>query len=245
MSKTEHTHRHSHEKEVTLVSYVMDMSGSMHSVADATVSGYNEFVGNLKKDDNEYLLGLTRFNTGETIVQEPIAIDMIETLTTNEYRPNHMTPLIDAAYAAIKAAEKVAKKYDGDVRVQIVIQTDGMENASQHTTHQLNTLIKSKMKKDWQFLFLGADQDAWAQAAGWGIDKQHTISCTNKPENVRAVFAAASCGTQSYATADSAAAGGIAVLDSLDCSVGVSRDLRDDDDDVDKQINKAKKEEGK
>ena len=52
-----------------------------------------------------------------------------------------------------------------------VIMTDGLENSSREfTKSQVKEMIQEQQSKyNWHFTFLGADQDAFAEAGGLGI----------------------------------------------------------------------------
>ena len=42
----------------TVVGFVLDESGSMEGVRESTVTGFNEYLGSLKKDETQTLLSL-------------------------------------------------------------------------------------------------------------------------------------------------------------------------------------------
>ena len=46
----------------TLVNFILDKSGSMYNAQEATISGFNEYLGTLK-EDKDILLSLTLFDT--------------------------------------------------------------------------------------------------------------------------------------------------------------------------------------
>ncbi|MCR9120439.1 MAG: VWA domain-containing protein, partial [bacterium] len=56
--------------------------------------------------------------------------------------------------------------------VVFVIMTDGKENSSREFTNaQVKEMIETQQSVySWRFLFLGANQDAFAEAGGMGID---------------------------------------------------------------------------
>jgi hypothetical protein len=64
----------------------------------------------------------------------------------------------------------------------IIILTDGVENSSHtYTKSHLKDLIEAKMKDGWTFVYLGANQDAFAEAGSIGI----APSCTMNFEGVK------------------------------------------------------------
>lgn len=161
------------------VSFLLDETGSMQEIKQDTMGGFNEYVETLKKDGGDIAFSLVSFNSNETksrYVAEPI--EKVASLTTDNYRPEAMTPLIDASVKVIKATAKAVKKRSDETLVLVVIQTDGYENASQkYTAADLATLVKEKTKAGWQFVFLGAGLDAFdaARRAGFRIDRHKTV----------------------------------------------------------------------
>ena len=160
-------------KKATFVSFLLDETGSMQSIKDDTVGGFNAYVETLQKGGADIIFSLVSFNSSVTqkrYVAEPIG--KIEPLTDANYQPRAMTPLIDASVKIINAtAEAVQQRHD-DPNVVIVMQTDGQENVSvEYTTTDLAALIKEKEAAGWQFVFLGAGLDAFAAAreAGPGV----------------------------------------------------------------------------
>ena len=181
----------------TFVSFLLDETGSMESIKDDTIGGFNAFLEKLQESaraGSEILFSLVSFNSTHTrkrYVAEPI--DRVGKLGAADYRPEAMTPLIDASVKIIKAtAEAVAQRTD-DPKVVVVIQTDGLENVSvEHTQADLASLIKEKTKAGWEFVFLGAGIDAFAAAhqAGLVLDASRVVAYDRGRS--RQVFAAAS-----------------------------------------------------
>ena len=93
-----------------------------------------------------------------------------------ELVPRGMTALLDAVGRAInETSERLLKMAEQDRPglVIFVIVTDGHENSSQEfTKDQIKEMIERQQKEyDWHFTFLGANQDAFAEAGGMGFDK--------------------------------------------------------------------------
>jgi uncharacterized protein YegL len=160
---------------LTLINYIIDESGSMFGIADQVRNGFNEYVEELGKEEGVILLTLTKFNTSTDTPVSLTPLADVPRLTTENYMPSGSTALYDAIADTIAAVEK---SVDANTKVITVIMTDGQENASvENTEKQVNTLIKAKTGEgNWTFVFLGADQDAWAQAQGLGIARGNTIS---------------------------------------------------------------------
>ena len=159
------------EKHTTVVSFLLDETRSMQAIKDDTVGGFNAYLDTLQADGADIVFNLVSFNSHETrprSVAEPL--NQIKPLTADTYRPRGTTPLIDAAVTIINATDDALKKRDDTPNVVIVLQTDGLENASvEYTRADLAALITAKEAANWQFVFLGAGLDAFTAAHDAGI----------------------------------------------------------------------------
>lgn len=77
--------------------------------------------------------------------------------------------------------------------------TDGEENSSkEYTEKELKTLITElEATKMWSFVFLGANQDAWANAGKWGFSDLNVSNFNATGKGVGAVFAMMATNTAS------------------------------------------------
>lgn len=155
----------------TLVSIVLDESGSMSTVRDTTIKAYNDYLSGLRKDGQPYLITLTKFDSfgGEPtcrIDYKNAAIGLASNLTPATYNPRGGTPMYDAIGTTIKALDaEVAGR-----PVIMIILTDGEENQSrEYTADQVRQMIEERMGKGWTFVYLGANQNAWAVGAKFGV----------------------------------------------------------------------------
>lgn len=205
-------------KKVTFVTLVLDETGSMYDIKDDVIGGYNAYVKTLRESGEDYLFTLIKFDSNHhDVVHRGVKISEVPDLTNETYRPGACTPLIDVCVKAIKATEeKVAElehtgivlpadtdpkdmTYDAlKVQVALVIQTDGLENAStEYKNEDLVRLIKEKTEAGWLILFLGAGIDAFSQATAISIDPKYTLSGTR--DTVVAACAAAGTQVDAYA----------------------------------------------
>jgi Mg-chelatase subunit ChlD len=185
------------KKTRTIVNYILDESGSMQTCREAAISGFNEYVANLKQDDGDILLSLTKFNTVTEVVHVAKRLSDIPDLTTETYVPGGMTALYDAIASTVKAVEKEASTDD---RVLCVIMTDGHENWSRETTQaQVKELIQTKEKLgNWTFVYLGANQDAFVAGGGIGIQVGNTLNYTSDNHGHRRAMRSVADATASY-----------------------------------------------
>lgn len=90
-----------------------------------------------------------------------IPLEEVATLADGAYRPRGATPLNDAVVATIRAIDARAARDD---RVMLVVLTDGLENASETPSRTVRDLIAEREAAGWEFIYLGANQDSWADS---------------------------------------------------------------------------------
>jgi hypothetical protein len=186
----------------TLVTFLLDRTGSMQSIKDDTIGAFNAYLQTLQKKGGGIEFSFLQFDSisiDKVCVNTPVA--EVAPLTDDTFQPRASTPLIDAAYATIEAVGEAIGRRDVAPKVVICIQTDGQENAStEHTWAELNLLIKEKSKLGWQFNFMGAGIDAYEQGRQMGIPAAATVSYdkTSRAATVGA-FAASAANTVAYA----------------------------------------------
>jgi Mg-chelatase subunit ChlD len=174
---------------MTQIYCVLDCSGSMSPYVERTISGFNEFVQSSAKDS---VLSLILFSDTVQVISENIKISDVEPLTASSYKPLGSTALLDGIGHAIELAEKFeSKSWADDGTVIILIMTDGMENSSKkYTKTQINKLITKKKLLDWNFIFMGANQDAIRTASEFNIHEDSSL--TFDTNNVKDAFRSAS-----------------------------------------------------
>ena len=186
----------------TLVTFLLDRTGSMEAVRDDTIGGFNTYLDTLQGDGGANIeFTLVQFDSmsiDKICVAAPIA--HVHKLNRDTYQPRASTPLIDAAYKTIAAVEASLLTQPAE-KIVICIQTDGHENAStEHNWNELNALVKEKAAKGWQFNFMGVGIDAYDQGARMGIAAAATVAYDHRSaEATRAVFAASAENAREYA----------------------------------------------
>jgi hypothetical protein len=166
--------------ERTLITFLLDRTGSMNSCKDATIEAFNGYIEALKTGGEAAAIEFT-FLQFDSVSLDKICVSedihLVKPLTAETYQPRASTPLVDAAFKTIKAVDFALTKRDDHPKIVICIQTDGEENAStEHTMSELNALIKEKSALNWQFNFMGAGIDAYAQSRQMGIPMASSLS---------------------------------------------------------------------
>ena len=188
-------------KDACEIAIVLDRSGSMQEVKEATIQGFNVFLGKQKEAPGDCRLSLAQFDHEYEIVQDGNVLADVPELTAATYVPRGTTALLDAIGRTITA---VSSRLQGMVegerpdKVLFVIITDGLENASKEFTREkVFEMIEHQRKQcNWEFVFLGAGQDAIASGASMGIHTSANFKPTN--EGTRSMYAAVTCGALAY-----------------------------------------------
>ena len=145
------------------VAILLDETGSMAGQEARVVTGINEYINKLRGELNEEScsVALNLFDSQRWREYYRGSLLKFPLMATTDYTPGAMTPLYDAIAKTISAAESDA----GDAKVLVIIDTDGMENASQEVTRDtIFNRIKEKEKAGWTFVFLGAEMDEFGGA---------------------------------------------------------------------------------
>jgi Mg-chelatase subunit ChlD len=176
----------------TQIIFVLDSSGSMSSIEDDTKGGFNTFLRDQQDESGTATVTLYEFNTNVELVYEGYPIEDAPQLEDENYTPGGRTALHDAIYRAVtEVAERVseveaAEKPDN---VIVVVLTDGKENASE--THQERVREQVELRRaehDWEFLFIGANQDAALTAERMGIDAGRSLDMAHSGEGAQAAY---------------------------------------------------------
>jgi hypothetical protein len=163
------------------IAVVLDRSGSMSAVRSDTIGGFNTFLSDQKANNvGDVRLSLTQFDDQYDVVYSGKSIQDVPPLTEATFVPRGMTALFDAVGKTINVlGERLAKMAEQDrpSLVIMVILTDGEENSSKEfSLQQVKDMIKLQTETySWQFVFLGADQDAF-QAQKMGIAASNTYN---------------------------------------------------------------------
>ncbi len=182
-------------KDTLHVGLLVDESGSMSGNEPAVVGGINEFVAKLAADANGTkvlaTLGMFDLNGNDPVVRqkfEDIPVAEVATLGPGDYAPRGATPLNDAVIKTIKAMDERVKEGH---RAMLVILTDGLENSSRASSRKVRKLIHEREKLGWEFIYLGANQDSWAESQRIGIaDRGKQFDFEASPAGTRAALRA-------------------------------------------------------
>lgn len=174
------------------VTFVLDSSGSMRKIEEDTIGGFNTFLSDQQDEEGTASVSLYDFNTNVDTVYEGNPIEEAPQLTDTNYRPGGRTALYDAIATAIKGTDTYLASLDAEDRpenVIVVILTDGKENASETGQQQIREQVEYRREEfEWEFLFIGANQDAALTAENVGIDRDKSLDMDHSGEGTQAAY---------------------------------------------------------
>jgi len=160
---------------------ILDRSGSMQSIRQDTINGFNKFLKDQQKNNPDCQLSLIQFDheIDDLYIEAPIK--EVNPLNHKSYVPRGTTALLDAIGFTLDKASIITVPKTQNAKVIVVIITDGQENSSvTFNKDQVFDLIKLlKEKHNWQFVFLGANQDAIQEAQHLGISSKQAMTFTS------------------------------------------------------------------
>ena len=176
----------------THVTFVLDSSGSMSKIRDDTIGGFNTFLEDQYGEPGEATVTLYDFNDSVERVYEGKSLDSAPQLDEETYKPGGQTALHDAIATAITETERRIEKLPAGIRPENVIMvalTDGKENASETPQERVRELVENHREEDeWEFLFIGANQDAALTAAEMGMDADSSLDMTHSGEGSKRTY---------------------------------------------------------
>jgi uncharacterized protein YegL len=177
---------------MTEIAIILDRSGSMQSIVNDAIGGFNSFVAAQRREEGEARLTLILFDDQYEVPVKSVPLAEVPDLTTATYQPRGSTALFDAIGRTLRkmtssfAARPAEKRPE---KIIVAILTDGEENAStRYTQHHIADLISEKRAQGWEFVFLAANQDAFAAAERLSIPRADAAVFTADAAGTEVVF---------------------------------------------------------
>lgn len=219
-------------KNLTEIIFIVDRSGSMSSIQRDMIGGFNSFIKEQLKLPTDCKVSFYQFDTYDPkveVVYERRPLKEVPELNTETFVPRGGTPLLDAVATVVKRVEKrldEAYEFDRPEKVLVVVITDGEENSStEWNRDQVKQIIETKEEKNkWEFVYLGANQNAWAVGATMGMKASSTLAYVASAGGTDSMWKSLSDKTAKYR-----------------CSADVTRGIEFDDSDKEAQIKQGYK----
>ena len=165
---------------MTELVFILDRSGSMSGLEGDTIGGFNSMIEKQKKEEGEAVVSTVLFDNESVVIHDRLPLGKVPRMTEKEYFTRGCTALLDAVGGAIHHignVHKYARKEDVPEKTMFIITTDGYENASRRYDYdKVRKMIERQKKYGWEFLFLGANIDAAAEAKRFGISADHAVN---------------------------------------------------------------------
>lgn len=176
---------------------ILDESGSMGTIQNATIEGVNALVQKQKAEPGDFTTAVYTFDDATKEVSAFTA------LNKDNYDPSGSTALLDAFCQAVDQEGKrlaALKESERPDKVVVVVVTDGEENSSRkfkiEDVRQRVTQQETAYK--WQFVFLGANIDAFATGSTYNFATNNTYQFQPTVRGVQMSYSAVSTTLSSY-----------------------------------------------
>jgi hypothetical protein len=178
----EHKSTAAQAESFDFITVVLDRSGSMQSVKEKTIAGFNSYLDD-QRSAGKALFTLVQFDDEYEVLFDAVPIETVEHRDGVNYQPRGSTALLDAMGKAIGAsAERVSKLESKPKAIIVSVITDGQENASkefrgEEGRKRIFEMIDEHKKQGWQCFFIGAEPKAIEDAVRhYGFSTSHTAA---------------------------------------------------------------------
>jgi len=197
------------KQDLTDITVVLDRSGSMYRVWTDTIVGFNAFLKTQKEATGEATFTLVQFDDKYYVHYRGKNIQEVPDLDNETYVPRGGTALLDAIGRTInETGQRLAALAESDrpSKVIFVILTDGEENASKEfRKDKINEMITHQTEKyQWDFVFLGANQDAIKTGSSMGIMAGNSMTYAANSIGTVSAFKTISSTMSSYRSGNTA-----------------------------------------
>jgi Mg-chelatase subunit ChlD len=155
---------------------ILDESGSMGSIKELIISGFNELVQTIKgieKDfpEQEHFISFVTFNgRGQNTLHFMDPVGKLMEIDGSKYHPNSSTPLYDAMGDSMTKLKHALEKQT-DYNVLVTVLTDGEENASkEYNGAAIKKMVEELKQSGWTFTYIGTDHDVESFAVNISIN---------------------------------------------------------------------------
>lgn len=188
----------------THITVILDRSGSMESIREDVIGGFNVFLVRQQAEPGEATLSLIQFDSQDAyeVLLHFVPLAQVPPLSAERYVPRASTPLLDALGRGITDLDATLTAMPISQRpgqVVVVVVTDGLENASREFSHaQVRAMIAAHEAQGWQFVFLSADLAALDEAERIGFGPSHSMAFDPDRQGAESMWESVSDSTSDY-----------------------------------------------
>lgn len=184
----------------TEIVIILDRSGSMQSIKKDMEGAFDAFIKDQQALKEECRVSLIQFDNTVQTVYENVNLDDVKPLIIE---PRGGTALLDAVGTTINAVgQRLAAMSEATrpTKVLVAIITDGEENASHEFTYEkIKAMVDHQTQKyNWQFAYMGANQDAFRVGGYMGISSNAIINYQSTMDSVDLTTKSLSASTRAY-----------------------------------------------
>lgn len=181
----------------TDITILLDRSGSMVSIAPETIAGVNQFLDDQRQLTGDVTFSLIQFDHEYLRICEAVPLREFPGLDAGSFRPRGNTGLLDALGRGVFETGRRLDAMPEQERPSLVLFatfTDGCENASCTFDRPVvrNMVLHQREKYNWEFLYLGANQDALTEASTLGIPAGNVLTYAATPRGAQLALCALS-----------------------------------------------------
>lgn len=180
-------------KTVEIV-FVIDRSGSMSGKESDVIGGFNAMLDKQLKEETHAYVSTVMFSDDSSVLHDRLLLMDIPFMTPETYQVGGCTALYDAigdAIHHIRNVHKYVRPEDKPSRTMFVIMTDGLENASwKYDNASIRKLIEQQKEHGWDFIYIGADIDAFSLARSVGINPRRAVNFSKSKDSFGDCFEA-------------------------------------------------------
>jgi len=162
----------------------------MQAIKADAIGGFNSFLDEQLKVPGSASVTVVLFDNEYEVPVKNVDLKKVEHLNEHTFVPRGGTALLDAIGKTInEVGERLAKTNESEKpeKVLVCILTDGEENSSHEFDKcKIKNMIEhQQLIYNWGFVFLGANQDSFAQASSLGIEKNMVANFEPTPVGTR------------------------------------------------------------
>jgi hypothetical protein len=178
------------KKGLCYLVFVIDRSGSMLTIKNDMIGGFNSFIEEQRKNNSgECRVFAYKFDTKYDVIFEDKDIMDVPALTDKNYITRGNTALYDSLGLTVDNIGKLLAGTPEDERpekVLVITITDGEHNSNledlkeHYTSEKVKEMVTHQTNVyHWDFAYIGANQDAWAIGGSMGVGNNFNYKATS------------------------------------------------------------------